>query len=69
MVAEVLKYIEHFALSVMLRAVVSDVTVHFFTIFISHLLLVITMETARVWFRSHSSDYFPFDDLPMIYQL
>ena len=50
MVAEVLKYIKHFAISSMLRAVVSDVTVHFFTIFLSHLLLVVTMETARVWF-------------------
>ena len=50
MVAEVSKYTKHFALSAMLRAVVSDVTVHFFTIFLSHLLLVVTLETARVRF-------------------
>jgi hypothetical protein len=59
MVTDVLKYIDHFALSAMLRAVVSDVTVYFFTIFLSHLLLVVTIETARVWFEVHSSDYCP----------
>ena len=38
----------------MLRAVVSDVTVYFFTIFLTHLLLVVTLETARVWSLSLS---------------
>jgi len=36
----------------MLRAVISDVTVYFVTIFLTHLLLVVTIETARVRFRS-----------------
>ena len=50
MVTEVLKYVEHFAFSSMLRAVISDVTVYFFTIFLSHLLLLVAVGTARVWF-------------------
>ena len=57
MVTEVSKYVKHFALSAMLRAVISDVTVYFFTIFLSHLLLVITIETARVWLRSSFPSY------------
>ena len=57
MVTEVSKYVKHFGLSAMLRAVISDVTVYFFTIFLSHLLLVITIETARVWLRSSFPSY------------
>ena len=45
---QVLKYAKQFPLSSMLRAVISDVTLYFFTVFISHVLLVATMETARV---------------------
>jgi len=51
-VTEVSKYVKHFALPSMLRAIISDATIYFFTIFLSHLLLVVTMEAARVWFRS-----------------
>lgn len=52
---QALTYVRHFPLSSMLRAVISDVTLYFFTVFLSHVLLVATMETARVSFQSSSS--------------
>jgi hypothetical protein len=62
MVADIFKFIRHFALSAMLRAILSDVTVYFFTIFLSHLLLIVTVETARVWFHSPFFRSLPFRD-------
>ncbi|KAF9648632.1 hypothetical protein BDM02DRAFT_3186957 [Thelephora ganbajun] len=47
MAIEVSKYARHYALPSMLRAVIRDITVYFFTIFLSHLLFVITIQTAR----------------------
>lgn len=51
MATEVLKYVKHFSLPAMLRAVINDVTIYFFTISLSHLSLLVTLTTARVWFR------------------
>lgn len=62
MVTDIFKFIRHFALSAMLRAILSDVTVYFVTIFLSHLLLIVTVETARVWFQTPLLGSLPFRD-------